>query len=121
MNDQLLPFSGEDGAVAYFGSKIGPHIANVRRAVRCAERRLVSLRDLYDDPHAVAWHVEMELAEFLVWATQVRVSINDAVRAAGDDQVSAWWDALLGADSELEQFTKRRHRALKRMEPASER
>lgn len=120
MDDNVLPFSGEEGATAYFGPQIGMHVSDVRRALRYAERRLKSLGDLYDDSEATLWHVEMELTEFLVWARQTRASIDTAVKAARAPDVSAWWSAL-ASDDELRGFTDRRNRALKRVEPASER
>lgn len=119
-DDKVLPFTAEEGADAYFGPKVGPHVSEARRALRYADRRLLSLRELYDDPGALSWHVEMELAEFLMWARQVRVSIDAAVKAAGAGRAATWWSTLRD-DPELVRFTQRRNRALKLVESASQR
>jgi hypothetical protein len=120
MRKMVLPFSADDGARAYFGELVGQSVSEARRALTYAERRLSSVGNLYDDPQSIEWHLEMELAEFLTWARQVRVSMHAAVRAAANPSASRWWDGLK-SDEELVRFTERRNRALKRVEPASER
>jgi hypothetical protein len=108
----------EGGAADYFGPEVGQHIAAARRAIRRAERRLLTLAGLTDDPGAARWEIEQDLAEFLAWAASVRGCLDAAVKEGGDQSARRWWDAL-AADSELAAFTSHRHAALKRVESAA--
>lgn len=109
------PEQDPGGAVAYFGEAVGPHIAGARTAIRRADRRLHTLASLAETPDSPRWQVEQDLAEYLIWARQVRVSLNNAVDSSGDATANDWWKAL-AADNELQAFTGHRDAALKRVE-----
>lgn len=118
--DQPFDKSDDAGGIALFGSSVWPHLAATDRALAFAERRLLSLQHLYDEPSTPAWHVEMEVTEFMTWARQSRVSMTRAVNACSDGPTSGWW-AALDEDEELQRFTDRRNQALKKGEAASRR
>ena len=103
------------GATAYFGDQVGPHIGAARREIGRADRRLVSLVPLAENPSTPQDYVEQELAEFLAWAAQSRVRLDSAIKAAGDESLRRWWDRL-DRDDELLAFRDYRHAALKRVE-----